>query len=172
MDRLTQESILRALTALSNELGVTNQTYDLFVVGGAALVLLYGARDSTKDVNAFAAMPSANHAIRKAALHVAEAQDLPTDWLNDAAKGYVHGLVPGALVFDSPYLKVRTLAPNQLLAMKLSPWRDDVDIDDARLLLKHLLGAKSEVSAQVEPHFVPGRGMKAQYAGLAKASRS
>ena len=48
--------------------------------------------------------------------------------------------------------------------MKLSAWRDDVDIDDARLLLGKLAGDKAAVWRQVEPHLVPGRELKAQYA--------
>ena len=51
---------------------------------------------------------------------------------------------------DTPTLRVRTLSVTQLLAMKLSAWRDDLDVEDARRL--------------VEPHLVPGREMKAQYA--------
>lgn len=141
-----------------------NQSCDLFVVGGAALVLLYGARESTKDVDAFSAVPSLSPALRQAAAHVAIAQGLPSDWLNDAAKGFVHGLSPGELLLDLPSLRVRVLAPHQLLAMKLSAWRDDVDIDDARLLLDHVSGTKVEVWTQLEPHIVPGREMKAQYA--------
>lgn len=50
------------------------------------------------------------------------------DWFNDAAKGYVHGLALGERLLVTPSLVVHTLAPEQLLAMKLSAWRDDVDI--------------------------------------------
>ena len=59
---------------------------------------------------------------------------------------------------------VATHLPNQLLAMKLSAWRDDVDIDDARLLLTKLVGDREQVWSQIEPHLVPGRELKAQYA--------
>jgi hypothetical protein len=161
VDRLNRERILAALTALSDELG---EPHELFLVGGAALVLLYGARESTKDVDAFLATASGNQDLRGAASRVAALQGLPTDWLNDAAKGYVHGLAVGPVLAELPHLRVRTLAPRQLLAMKLSAWRDDVDVEDARLLLEHLSGTKVEVWAQVEPHVVPGREMKAKYA--------
>jgi hypothetical protein len=111
--RLGRAQILEAFEALADELGASGPPIDLYVVRGAALVLLYNARDSTKDVDAFT------------------------------------------------------------LAMKLSAWRDDIDIEDARLLLARLAGSKAAVWAQVEPHLVPGDELKAQYAfeDLWEASR-
>jgi hypothetical protein len=70
----------------------------------------------------------------------------------------------GETVLSTPALVVRTLAPQQLLAMKLSAWRDDVDIEDARLLLAELAGDHDTVWRMVEPHLVPGRELKALYA--------
>jgi hypothetical protein len=43
--------------------------------------------------------------------------DLPEDWLNEGAKGYLHGLEPGAILFEAPSLTVRAVASQQLLAM-------------------------------------------------------
>lgn len=45
-----------------------------------------------------------------------------------------------------------------------SAWRDDLDVSDARLLLSKLSGDRVSVWRQVEPHLVPGRQLKAQYA--------
>jgi predicted nucleotidyltransferase len=61
-------------------------------------------------------------------------------------------------------LVVRALAPPQLLAMKLSAWRDDLDIEDARLLLSKIEGDRERVWEQVEPYLVPGRELKSEYA--------
>ena len=164
MQRLNREQILQALDALATQLAAASQHCELFLVGGAARVLLYGARKATKDVDAFASSPTMNRSLRVAAASVAAIYGLPEDWLNDAAKGFVHGLAPGAVVLDKPGLRARTLAPHQLLAMKLSAWRDDVDVDDARLLLEHVPGTREETWAQVEPHVVPGRELKARLA--------
>lgn len=49
-------------------------------------------------------------------------------------------------------------------AMKLCAWRDDVDVDDARLLLSKLAGDREAVWVMVEPHLVPGRELKSRYA--------
>lgn len=57
--------------------------------------------------------------------------------------------------------------------MKLSAWRDDVDVADARLLLSKLTGEREWLWSLVEPYLVPGRELKAQYAfaDLWEASR-
>lgn len=48
--------------------------------------------------------------------------------------------------------------------MKLSAWRDDLDIEDARLLLSKLTGSKEEIWRQTQPFLVPGRELKSRYA--------
>jgi hypothetical protein len=48
--------------------------------------------------------------------------------------------------------------------MKLSAWRDDVDIGDARLVLREFSATREEVWRLVEPFLVPGRELKARYA--------
>jgi hypothetical protein len=48
--------------------------------------------------------------------------------------------------------------------MKLSAWRDDVDVADARRLLQEMSGASEDVWRAVEPFLVPGNELKAQYA--------
>ncbi len=128
------------------------------------MVLLFGARDSTKDVDAFHLHPEGTSRVAEAAAKVAMALELPGDWLNDAAKGYVHGLSLGPVLLDRPTLRARTLSPLQLLAMKLSAWRDDLDVEDARRLLKECRGAREDVWREVEPYVVPGRETKARYA--------
>jgi hypothetical protein len=163
---LNRQGIIETLDALALELAGSQDEFELYLVGGAALVLAFGARESTKDVDAFAASPSPSMAssLRLAAERVANAKGLPTHWLNDAAKGFVHGLAPGEVVFERPPLRVRLLAPQQLLAMKLSAWRDDIDIADARLLMEKLRGNREETWTLVERHLVPGRELKARCA--------
>jgi len=48
--------------------------------------------------------------------------------------------------------------------MKLSAWRDDVDVADARRLLQEMSGARDDVWQALEPFLVPGNELKAQYA--------
>jgi hypothetical protein len=163
MKLLSRREILAAFRALAKELPPGSPT-EIIIGGGAALVLLYGAREATKDVDALRISPLDSASVRAAARRVANRAGLPEDWLNDGAKGYLHGLTPGEILFDSPSLVVRSAAPQQLLAMKLSAWRDDVDIGDARLLLSKMEGSRDEVWTLVEPFLVPGRELKARYA--------
>ena len=160
MKRFSRDTIRRAFEALELELGPTEAPYEIVIAGGAALVLLYGARDSTRDVDAVVS----DRAVLDAARRVAEQLDLPEDWLNDGAKGFLHGLALGPIVLSLPNLVVRALAPQQLLAMKLGAWRDDLDIADARLLLGKLQGDKHEIWKALEPYVVPGRELKTLYA--------
>jgi hypothetical protein len=159
---LNRSQLVQALEAIGSEM--SGAEGEIIVVGGAALVLLYQARESTKDVDAFSLGPLPAEALRNAARSVADRLGLPEDWLNDAAKGYVQGLAPGPILLKTASVVFRTLAPAQLLAMKLSAWRDDVDVDDARLLLSKLAGGQEAVWATVEPHIVPGRELKSRYA--------
>lgn len=161
---LSRDDIERAFLGLAAELAQVGARCEIAIVGGAAVVLLYGAREATKDVDALVLSGAEPAIVREAARRTALALGLPDDWLNDAAKGYVHGLSLGEVVVDHPTLIVRVLAPHQLLAMKLSAWRDDVDIEDARLLLSKLSGAQDEIWRLTEPHILPGRETKAYYA--------
>lgn len=161
---LSRDDIRRALLALAAELEGTPDRCEVVVMGGAAVALLYGARKATKDVDVLLLSRADPVLVRGAVQRVAEALGLPEDWLNDAAKGFVHGLALGDVLMDEPTLRVHALAPHQLLAMKLSAWRDDVDVDDARLLLSKLSADRDVVWRLIEPYIIPGRETKVYYA--------
>lgn len=163
MERLSGARILQALELLGRHLPPVNAPVQIALMGGAALVLLYGARETTKDVDAFI-LGSSGPVVRDAANLVAAELGLPADWLNESAKGYLHGLALGDCVFRSAKIEVYAVAAEQLLAMKLSAWRDDVDVADARLLLTKLAGDRQSVWQSLEPYLVPGRELKARYA--------
>ena len=56
---LSASDIRNAFEALSEELARDGHRAEIVVAGGAALVLLFGARQSTKDVDAFFLKPEA-----------------------------------------------------------------------------------------------------------------
>jgi predicted nucleotidyltransferase len=160
---LSAADIRNAFDMLAQELTAGGEQAELLIAGGAALVLLFDARETTKDVDAYFIKPDAA-TFRDAGARAAERLGLPRDWLNDAAKGYFQGLTHGDVVYNSPSLLVRAVTTPQLLAMKLAAWRDAVDRSDARLLLKMLSGTKLEIWERIFPHVPPRDRDKASYA--------
>ena len=127
------------------------------------MVLVYETRQSTRDVDAIILAPEAA-TVRELARIVADERGWPNDWLNDGAKGFLVGVSSGPVVFSAPGINVSSPATAQLLAMKLSAWRDDVDIADARRLLQDMPGGRDEIWRSVEPFLIPGNALKAHYA--------
>jgi predicted nucleotidyltransferase len=164
MTTLTRQAIVEALTKLGDLAQVQGHSIELVVIGGAAMVLLYNARPATRDVDVIILAPPQTNLVRVLAGQVAVEQELPDDWLNDGAKGFLVGVSEGEIVFSAPGIVVRTPAVAQLLAMKLSAWRDDIDIADAQQLLQHMNGEQDRIWAEVVPYVVPGTELKAQYA--------
>jgi hypothetical protein len=126
--------ILSALQALGDELSSRHIRGQIFIVGGAAMALAYSTRRVTKDIDAVFEPKSAIYA---AAEKVAEAQGLPADWLNDAAKAFMPGRDPHARpVPDIKGIEVTTASPRYLLAMKLMAMRFGEDDEDIEVLLR------------------------------------
>jgi hypothetical protein len=160
---LSVDDIRKAFVALDNELQRRGERAEIAVAGGAALVLLFNARETTKDVDAYVLRPEAAH-VRDAARYVAQGLGLPDDWLNDGAKGYFVGVSSGEVLHESHALLVRAVSSAQLLAMKLAAWRDAIDRADARLLLTRIEGSSGEIWAMLEPFVPPHLIDKASYA--------
>jgi len=141
----------------------------LALVGGAAMVLAYEARQSTRDVDVVILSPAEARLVRNLVKRIAAERDWPEDWLNDGAKGYLVGISKGPLLFSAPGIEALSPSIEQLLAMKLCAWRDDLDISDARRLLQEILqsvSGKDDIWKSLEPYLVPGDELTAQYAFL------
>lgn len=150
---------MAALSRLGELADHAGTTIELVVFGGTVMVLAYGARWATRDVDGIILAPKDTQLVRHLAGVVGAEPGWPADWLNDAAKGYVVGLSDGPELLSAKGIRVTA----QLLAMKLSAWRDDVDISDARRLLPEIAGDDQEaIWRQVEPFLVPGDELKAQ----------
>jgi Nucleotidyltransferase of unknown function (DUF6036) len=162
---LSKTDIVKALTRLGEIAASQGQQIQLLVVGGAAMALAYEARVSTKDIDAIFLTPPEASQTRQWAAEVATEFGFDDDWLNDGAKGFIHGLKQGALLLDQLGIRVWQIAPEQLLAMKLTAWRDDVDIEDSkRLLLEFRNLTLEDVWSRVEPFLIPNQVQKARYA--------
>jgi hypothetical protein len=166
MALLSRHDIVTALERLGQLAVADGYTLRLVIVGGAAMVLGYDARQSTQDIDALFLPPPEARVVRAWATIIARENSWPDDWLNDAAKVYLTGFSNGPVLFEAPGIEVRQPAIEQLLAMKLSAWRDDVDIADASRLLGAIGPARdrAEVWQRLVPYLMPGRELKAQYA--------
>jgi predicted nucleotidyltransferase len=162
---LSQKDIRQGLIRLGELVAQDGQHLRLILVGGAVMSLAYDARASTRDIDAIFLSPPEASEVRNWASQVAVEFNWEDDWLNDGAKGFLQGLKQGKLLLQSDGIKVWQVAPEQLLAMKLSAWRDDTDINDAKRLLQEFQGLNAEnIWIAVEPFVQPHFKQKARYA--------
>jgi hypothetical protein len=139
---LSRDKVLVALQRVSELLAAKDVVGEIDIVGGAAMMLAFQARQSTKDVDAvFAPVRE----VREAAAQVARELDLAPDWLNDAAKAFLspHGPFTEVYTPQFPNLRVLMPTPQYLLAMKVMASRvgsiDSAgDKSDIALLIRHL----------------------------------
>jgi len=166
MKTMTAEDITAALGRLGELAKARDEKGELVLVGGALMGIAFGERASTRDVDAAILAPLPVAKACELVKIVADGLGLPENWLNDAVKGYLVGLSAGPVVFTAPGIEVRRPAVEQLLTMKLSAWRDDVDISDARRLLREIPQGltREQVWVLVQPYLIPGSELKAQYA--------
>ena len=146
---LTRDRAIEALTRLGGQLVAAGLVGDVYLVGGAAMVLAYDADRMTRDIDAVFAPTDG---IYRAAQIVGDDLRLPHGWLSDAANGFVPGADPGALqVLDVPGLRVTAHSPEFLLGMKLVAARPEQDRGDIAHLARLLdLKTRDEVLAVVE----------------------
>ena len=151
---LTRDRALEALTRLGQHLFAAGLVGDVYLVGGAAMVLAYDSDRMTRDIDAVFAPTDE---IYKAAQIVGDDLRLPHGWLNDAAKGFVPGADASAnKVLDVPGLRVTAASPEFLLGMKLLAARPEQDRGDIAYLARLLdLRTRDEVLALVERLYPP-----------------
>jgi len=162
----SKQQIIELLERLGSLAKERNEELELLLIGGAVMVLVYEQRLSTRDVDAVFLSPAETATARELIKQIAAERNLPEDWLNDAAKGYVVGIGQSSVIFSMPGIIVKMPTVAQMLAMKLCAWRDDVDIEDARRLLLELTGDREQIWEAIEPYLTPGNELKAQYAFL------
>lgn len=160
---LNKKELLDALTRLGQLAHENHEEIQLLLLGGGVMVLAFDERLATRDLDVVVLSPAAAR-VRSMAATVAAERGWPEDWLNEAAKGFVVGSSHSAIIFTAPGMEVSRPAIEQLLAMKLCAWRDDVDIADAKRLLRDVPGDYNQVWALVSKYLQPGNELKAKYA--------
>jgi hypothetical protein len=136
----SRRELEQLLSLLNEELRRVGITGEVCIVGGAAMVLAFGSRTSTRDIDALVMEPAA---VRAAAARVAEAQGLPANWLNDGAKGFASGRpIETKELLRFSHLRIVAPPPAYILAMKCIAARAGLDTHDREdaLFLIRLLG--------------------------------
>src|SRR5579862_150199 len=128
MATLNKNELISALTRMGELALADGKDIELMVVGGGVMVLEFDARLSTRDLDVIIMPPNEPQWIRSLANIVANERGWAEGWLNDAAKGFMVGVSLGPVIFNAPGISVIRPIIEQLLAMKLCAWRDDVDI--------------------------------------------
>src|SRR5262245_13447297 len=125
---LTAERIRELFAMLNEAVGRRGETAEVGIVGGAVMCLVFNARQATRDVDAIF-KPAA--LVRKLVAQIGEAEGLPPDWLNDAAKGFMQDNFARQGVLELEHLRVWAPEPKYMLAMKcISARWDSSDRDD------------------------------------------
>ncbi|MDD2707144.1 MAG: DUF6036 family nucleotidyltransferase [Verrucomicrobiae bacterium] len=164
---MTREEIIKALERLNDKLTVIGKTGELCVFGGSAMMLLFNARKTTKDVDAIF---SPTQEIRKLAEEVGMEFQLPKAWLNDGIKGFLSDNHQTGSAGMPQYSNLRITAPTPeyLLAMKCMASRIGIgerDEEDIGFLLgKMKIDSVEKALSIVSEFFPPERvPVKCQY---------
>jgi len=152
---LTKADISRLFKRLDQELAATETKGELYLMGGAVMCLVFEARESTKDLDAFF---KPVRVMRKAAERMAVDLGLDEDWLNDAVKGFLSTKADFDDYLELPNLKVLTASPEYLLAMKCLAMRlgeEFHDEQDVRFLLRYLNISRYEAAIELIARYYP-----------------
>jgi hypothetical protein len=137
--KFTRDQLVNYLELLNRELEKMGVTGEICIVGGAAMVLGFGNRGSTRDIDALLISPAS---IRAAIQRVAAQENLSPSWLNDGAKGFASSQpVEFRQLMKMSCLRIISPPAEYILAMKCIAARvgiDENDKADARFLIQRL----------------------------------
>ncbi|MCZ6803557.1 MAG: DUF6036 family nucleotidyltransferase [Proteobacteria bacterium] len=138
MAGLNKKKIENLFKLLNQELNRSDIQGEVYLVGGAVMCLVFDARQSTQDIDAYF-KPS--NKIREAAARVGIKANVDPKWLNDGVKGFLSNTGTFAPFLELSNLKIFTAQADYLLAMKCLAMRigeEFYDLDDIRYLLRYL----------------------------------
>lgn len=136
-ESLTRPRLLAALRRLAELAAAEGLKLELSLYGGAVFTLVYGSRDTTRDVDGLV-RPEAEG--RRLAARVAREQELPEDWLSADVAQFLAAKEEKRRVLENdfgPGLRVTAPTAAYLLALKLKASRprlpgyagDEADIE-------------------------------------------
>lgn len=152
---LTRDDLMVVLQELANVLSSGGVKARLYIVGGAAMVLGYSARDMTRDVDA-QYYPKAE--INRVAANIAKKYGLPSDWLNDKAAMFVSPVTDdnnSQVFLSTGTVTIETASAEVLLAMKIGASRQRIDNFDIEFLCKHLKVSSVDRAVEIFEKYYP-----------------
>lgn len=164
---MDKSTLKKALQALDKQ--VVNH-YRIIIVGGAAMIMHFGASRATRDIDAILEGDNLRE-IKQAAQKVAEEFNLDADWLNDSVKGFAVTLPPDfhkritKLQLDLNNIEVYVLGIAEQLIMKIVALREQ-DLEDIEVLLPKLTDEDKTIVIKNMNHvskFRPDWAQKIQY---------
>jgi len=152
-DLFTKDDINNYLSEINDRLCAIDKHGSIIMAGGAVLTTLFNARESTRDIDG---MFQPSPEMRKIISDMANAHNLPADWLNDGVKGFLTDKMDTDVYKEFSNLSVYTVNTESLLAMKLISARPESwDLSDSVTLMKALnIRNIEEVYAIVEKRTV------------------
>lgn len=143
------DTYLKALAKEYKRLGGKNVPAELVLIGGASVLINYGFRDTTTDIDA--AIQAAS-TMKDAINRVGDEFNLPNGWLNDDFKK-TESYTPKILQYSKYYkqyynvMTVRTVSSEYLIAMKLVAGRQyKNDLSDIIGILAEHKAANAPIS--------------------------
>ena len=154
MRELTKDEMLKYFDEINSRLAKENKHGEIIIAGGAALTLVWGARNSTYDIDAIF---EPKEDMRTIISDIAAAYKLNADWLNDGVKGFMTEKMGYDKYLELSNLTVHNINAESMLAMKLTSARTNTkDMDDSIFLMKALgIKAEDELFAIIEKYIHP-----------------
>lgn len=123
--RENMDTYLKAIAKQYRKLVKKAMPAEITLVGGASILINYGFRDSTYDIDA---LIHAASAMKDAINYVTDTMNLPNGWLNEDFKN-TKSYTPRLMTYSKPYrqfsnsVTIRTISGEYLVAMKLMAFR-------------------------------------------------
>lgn len=119
------DDYLKELAKEYRKLGGKSMPAEIILIGGASVLINYGFREMTTDIDA---VIQAASTMKEAINHVGDRNNLPRGWINEDFKK-TKSFSPKLIMYSTYYksfsevLQVRTIAAEYLVAMKLMSGR-------------------------------------------------
>ncbi|MCC7405656.1 MAG: hypothetical protein IT288_14755 [Bdellovibrionales bacterium] len=150
---LDEKKILSLFENLNQKLAGKGEIAEIGIVGGAVMCLVFHARKATRDIDGIF---KPTRLVRDLVAQIADEEGLSSDWLNDAAKGFIQGNFQRQEVINLSNLRVWAPEPRYMLAMKCVSARwDTSDRDDVQFLIGFLKLKSAESVFSIIESFYP-----------------